>query len=255
MDGVPTDWSLRTVEIPRERVEKPEMRFSPAADRLFQFQDRFVFFTIAIPYLWGGFRERVLIDFIASQQQPVGFYHKKFDRPLFRGLNAPNGDTDWNHVLWATEIENWEAFEAHICSTVLSSREQQTVVKYPAQELVMLDPLFAERHPVLPSQLPVVTIQAFAAKTNTHTVAFENDRPAVLQPPAVYTYDPDEELLRYAHALFTEEDPRFLSGDPDDETPPPFYQRAVAARDARRRAGLPGPEPRRAARDDRQVGP
>jgi hypothetical protein len=183
-------------------VPKKLMTFRERVKALALFQDRFSFFTIAPAYLWGGLRDCVLADFRASQAGVVDFYHMKFDHPVFAGLEAPNGDVAWNHVLWAVENSYWQPLVDHLCSAVLTDRPRQVVYRFGIQPLEIFDPLVNDRAIIVPAVPPFLAIGAFGVRSNAFTAAFVPAANPLVNLPQAGFYAADEQCTLYARALF-----------------------------------------------------
>ena len=181
-----------------DRVPKRPLSFHSGVKALGPFQERFAFFTVAPLYLWGRLHDRVLADFVAHQGGAVDFFHKKFDRPIFSGLLAPNGDADWNHVLWAVERPHWQPLIQHLCTAVLTDAARNLVYRYGLQELEILDPLHVDRG-ILSAVPPVLPIGAFGVLSNYFTAGFESER-KIWDLPQMTFSEPDERCKLYARA-------------------------------------------------------
>lgn len=179
-------------------LPKRPLTFAPGVKRLGSFTERFAFFTPAIPYLWGRFSDQLLFHFLELQGCRVDFFHMKFSRPLFQGMDAPNGDQDWNHVLWAVEQHFWKPFEDHILASVCTDSPQQIVIRYGAQDLLINDPLAVERQIIVTTacQVPVTV---FGVRSNRGTVAIK-EVPG-LRPQVVW-HEPDKQCSLYANVMF-----------------------------------------------------
>lgn len=185
-------------------IPKRPLQFGTGVKAVSPFQERYAFFTIAIPYVWGVFRDVILADFQAQAKRPVEFFFTKFPRPLFAGLETPNGNSDWNYVLWAMERECWPAFINHLCGAVSTDTPHRRVYRYGYQELEIVDPL-GDAGLLLPTT-PSLKIGAFGVRSNLYVAAFAPRPPLAL--PRLMFYRADPECKLYAQALFVDEDPR-----------------------------------------------
>jgi hypothetical protein len=185
-----------------DHVPMRALKFAPRVQSLTPFLERFAFFTPAPAYLWGSLHPRVLADFLAQQQGTVEFFHRKFERPLFRGLEAPNGDVAWNHVLWAVERPHWQPLVDHLCAAVLTDSPRQVVYRFGLQNLEIVDPLFLDRRVLCPAVLPSLAIGAFGVRSSAFTAAFQEGAANVLDLPRIVFLPPAEECRLYARVLF-----------------------------------------------------
>ena len=210
MNLPPVDGTFREYTLDAHvQVTKRPFRFGATVRTLAPFLEQYQFCTVAPLYLWGGLHDRVLVDFISTYGRSVEFYHHKFNLPIFRGLTAPNGDTAWNHVLWAIERVHWEPFEQHMLSAMLTDTPKQTIYRYGAQDLAVVDPLYLERQVVYGPVLPGIPIVALGVLSNRYQAAFD-----VLNGPGLPElrfYVPDERCKMYAQAVFHEEDLSLLA--------------------------------------------
>lgn len=217
----PTDGTNFGYSISEDQVGKTEMRFPSRARTVWQFTDRYAFFSIAIPYLRGRFTERILVDLIETTGQPVHFLHAKFDKPIFIGLDLPNGDKDWNHVLWAVEHAFWGPLVDQMCAATVKDRSRKFLATYPMQELTIIDPLFADKAVIYPAELPVLKIGCFGLKTNYETAYMATGDHPLTHPPRLATGEPYHQMRIMADAMFMDDDPTRIpvDGDEDDEAP------------------------------------
>lgn len=222
MQGIPIpDGKDAVYQLGRERLApKRYLSFGEGVKSLAPFQQRFAFFTPAIAYLHGRFTDRVLLHYLETVG-PVDLFHTKFDRPLFSGLSARDGDPDWNYVLWAVEQEHWPSLVDHLCAAVATDTPTRCVYRYPTQQVELFDPLVLSRQAVLPRMMPVVDVTVFGVQSNRGIAYLEPVEPAHLRPLPLRFGPPDPECLRYAEALFCHEDPHLLHEDPYDPASKP----------------------------------
>jgi hypothetical protein len=164
---IPADGQSKNYALTAETVHKAPIRFPVKAQGLYHWAGQLVFFSPALAYLYGGLSDLLLTDFLQGYNRAVTFYHHRFDRPLFRGLTAPSGNTDWNHVLWAVDAEHWGPLLDHLCSTV--------------------------------------DVHVLAVKTNRQTYALDlEEQRGPLEPPQLKLYGADAQCQSLARALFPE---------------------------------------------------
>lgn len=204
MDGLPRplrEGQIISPELPRGKAPKRQLAFTSTVRHLRPFTERFVFFTIAPAYLWGRFSDAVLLDFLQVHGD-AQFFYKKFERPIFRGLTAPNGDPDWNFVLWAMEQPYWPAFAEHLDGTVMSDRFTRMTYGFGIQELEIADPLFLDRTILCPADVPTLSIYGVGIRGSHYLAAFATGRHPVIDLPQLRFYEPDAHDKLYAQALF-----------------------------------------------------
>lgn len=172
-----------------------------AAASLAEMAADYYFFTPAALYLFGDFTDAPLIDFVCELREDVRFYYRKFNRPVFRGLER-NGDSDWNHVLWAVGRPYWELLRDFLLSVTLSFREEGRLVRIAEQELSVLDPLTADRAVLYRPDMPLVPVSAFGVNGSRFRAAFRAGASPLMEPPGLRFHPPDKEVRVYAQALF-----------------------------------------------------
>lgn len=188
-------------------IQKHELRVGQARN-LRGFTDEFAFFTPAILYLHGGFRDAPLADLYYMGGADVRYYYRKFAKPVFAGLEAPsNGNPDWNHVLWAVHQEHWPLVSDWLVSITLSYNELGEVAGIGQQELEVVDPLAVERTLVYHGGLPTVKVSAFGlngSKFRAYLTAGENPQ---TDPPRLTFDNPAQEMRVFAEALYGGKNP------------------------------------------------
>jgi hypothetical protein len=222
VDAAPKPWSEGLVykgptTDPLGRVVKHELR-TGAARTLGDLAGEYHFFTPAVVYLNDLVGDWPLIDLMYELRRDVPFYYKKFRWPLFRGLETPDGDVDWNHALWAVRVGDWRPFFDFYCS--VAARDRDRVRRIAAQTLAVLDPLAAEH--VITGDVPAVTVTAFGIDGSDCVIAFEPGARPLLLPPELRVYPPRQRTRTFARALVRGENPHvaeelFLLRHPDQE--------------------------------------
>jgi len=184
-------------------LKKYPLRLGAAA-ALGDVLDEYVFFTPASLYLHGYFCDAPLIDFVWEMGGDVRLYHRRFNRPIFRGLETRDGDKDWNHVLWAIKREFWANFNDFLISTVLSFREATPphLSMFAEQEVTILDPLAVDRTVLYRADLPMLVVSAFCVNGSLGRTSFVEGKSALMDPPQLAQWPADGEVLAYADALF-----------------------------------------------------
>jgi hypothetical protein len=159
------------------------------------------FFSIALPYLHGGFTDEPLAVFEYELQASVKFCHHKFPRPIFRGMEAPNGDPAWNFVLWAVEADVWPRLENFLLSVVTTHTPTQAVYRIGAQNLLIADPLTPLAY------MPSVPIVSFGVDSNRGMMAIDPASTEGAQLPLARLFKPRGQTRRFANLLLGHHDP------------------------------------------------
>lgn len=194
MDGSKTrPVNSKFLEFSPHVVDVADIKFQGDPDSLSNFP-QWVWYTVAAPVLWGGLNNEVL----SSIQQETGLtYHRKiFDKPIFSGFDV-DGNSVWNHVLWAVPQIDWLKLKAEFLSVTKVDVERDLMVKYGLQELVIYDPLAMDKSRVLLANSPTHLIQAFGVMSNYTTVAFRIDQ-NIAEHPRVYSFSPEENIIQLA---------------------------------------------------------
>lgn len=182
-------------------IEKHPLRIGPAKS-LRDLEPEYAFFTPAVLYLYGGFRDAPLADFVHGNPGAQFFYHK-FPRAMFRGLDArSNGDTAWNYVLWAVRRDYWAAFAAWMVGTTLTYAEDKMVIRVAEQAVVVTDPL-GDPLGYYPAGPAKVTVAAFGLYGSRFVIAIAPDA----DKPRVHVGDPAPDMAVFAAALYGGDNP------------------------------------------------
>lgn len=164
----------------QESVPKPPLPVG-RVNVLQQLSSDFVFFSPAPLYLQGLIGgDQPWVDFCREFGFDIPFFHHKFNRPVFRHLIARDGDTAWNHVLWAVPRFAWDAFKVYVGSLTFIKDNLQELHVVVVQEIAASDPL-ARDNSVLTSDLPRMPIYFFGLTgTNTTCAAVREDHTEVV---------------------------------------------------------------------------
>jgi len=186
-------------------VPKYRMDFG-RGERLAQFSG-YRFFTLAIPYLYGRFTDQPLADFLSSCGGNPHLMYYRFERRIFDGLDAPDGDSEWNYVLFGIEREMYQALEEFILSVVLVDHPARQVFRIGAQDVTILDPLWHDRHPADMDKATAVEIVSFGLDATKWRLALQAASDWKSSRPALRSWPPDPTTLRYGEALFRGDNP------------------------------------------------
>lgn len=182
-------------------VEKYELKTGQARN-LQGFDSEFTFFTPAILYLHGGFRDAPFADLMYMTGRRLRLYYKKFAKPVFEGLEAPsNGNPDWNHVLWAVHSEDWKLISDWLVSITLSYSELGEVAGVGEQVFTVVDPLAEEKTVIYHGQLRRVTVYAFGLNGSKFRAYFKTPEGPLGRPKLVFD-NPAADMKVFASALF-----------------------------------------------------
>ena len=191
------DGKTYQLDVTREgRVDKYPMDFG-RADRLDIFGN-YQFFTPAPLYLYGGLTDHTWTQLMQEANRDITLMFYKFDSHVFRGLDAANGDKDWNHALWAVTKDDWALIEPYLLSLVFMDKPKKQVHKIGAQDLQILDPLYIDTKKIVSPSTPRIDIVAFGVNGNKRCVAFDLET----APPLLRFLDPQEKIVRFADKLF-----------------------------------------------------
>ncbi len=183
-------------------IEKRELKVGQARS-LAPLLDDFAFFTPAVLYLHGRFRDAPLADFVYMVAPDCKFYYRKFHRPMFRGLDAPsNGNPDWNFVLWAVRKDHWEDFANWMVSLTLTYEDERAVAGIGEQRFDVIDPLAADRSSVWHKGLPSIPVTAFGINGSKFRAGFVLGENMLMDPPRLRFFEPGEDMKVFTEALY-----------------------------------------------------
>lgn len=160
-----------------------------------------VWYTPAPLFLWGGLGHKIL----SEMQTSLGleYYQATFNTQIFSGLDW-NGDSFWNHTLWAVEQTQWSKFKTELLGVTNVDIEQAIVVKYGLQELTIYDPIASQNNPIVTTETPRADIFAFGVMSNKSTVAFDTNS-GLVSHPGVYTLAPDPAFVTMAAKVLADQ--------------------------------------------------
>lgn len=177
------------------------------AESLAALTEEWAFFTPASMYLHGSFMDGPLVDFCWERSINARFYHRKFQRSIFRGLEASDGDADWNNVLWAIAKEHAEPFYQFLLSVTMSFTDEKWYVQFAQQDFKIVDPLALEKATVLRTDLPKLSVSAFCVNSNKVRTVFDVAADPLRYPPRLCRIRPDPEVVVAANALYEGKNP------------------------------------------------
>jgi len=182
-------------------IQKRELKVGQVKN-LQGFSSEFVFFTPAILYLYGGFRDSPFADLMYMTGTDIPLYYRKFAKPIFVGLEAPsNGNADWNYVLWAVHVEHWKAVSDWLVSITLSYSDHGEVAGVGEQLLTIVDPLAEERVLLYHDRLPRMSVYAFGLNGSKFRAYFKQPTEAYAKPVRVFD-TPSAGMQVFAKALY-----------------------------------------------------
>jgi len=197
-----------------EIAPKYEMTFG-RAERLGVFE-QYRFFTPALLYLHGRLTDAHLLDFLRDVAGSCRLMFHKFDRPIFRGLQTPDGDKDWNHGLWAVEADAYPHLESFLLSLTLVDQRAKRVYRAGAQDVLVADPLHVDRRPALSAACPLLPIVAFGVNASHRRVSlYWDDKAPAASLPILRYNPPDPDMVAFAKDVLVEENLDAALGTPD----------------------------------------
>lgn len=202
-------WGVESWYEPAEQSEVPFAPLPPlAGSSLSEYQKEFVFFTPALLYLYGGFTNNILQDFVAQYEQgssfTVAFFAYQAKQPIFQGLEI-KADMSWNYYLFGVRRIHWLAFESFMLSLALVNKD--LLIRVGLQEIEIADPMLLGRYSVVPTNPPLVTVIGFGVNSTEGAVAFEPGDHPLLDPPKIAFHEPQNDHLVFVKAMRQGENP------------------------------------------------
>ncbi len=188
-------------------IKKYPLRLGNAKS-LLEMSDEYTFFTPAILYLHGRFRDAPLADFTYMLAPDCKFYFHRFAKPIFRGLVAlSNGNADWNYVLWAVPKQHWDALAAWLVSVTLTYEDEKMVAGIGEQELRIVDPLAVDKNVIWHNGIPTMTVYAFGINSSRCQAGLAVSPSIITEPPRLVLKEPDDGMKVFATALYDGRNP------------------------------------------------
>lgn len=179
----------------------PKKRIAFSGVRTLAAVEKYVWYTPSLMYLWGRFSDTPLTDIMHRVGGKVLWY--RFDRPLFRGLEA-GIDSSWNHILWAYPRDEWDKFADSVLETAQFDIKARMLYTYALQEIQVYDPISVDANRMfVPGRTPRIKIGVFAVRTNRYQIVFPAAAPET-QLPAPARSKPDKSLVRLADRFFAD---------------------------------------------------
>lgn len=206
MDSRPKDQAIKYLGPPVDkRGVVRKRRLEPgAATSLEQLKD-YTFFTPAVPYLFGLFREVYWSEWMRSLGHDVDLYFHKFEQQIFDGLISRTQDPTWNYALLACRAEDWPQLTDFFCELTVTMRQSKTAIRYAVQELNILDPLAMDKRKVFVGDQTRATIHAFGLYGSHGGAYFEQATP--MHRPKLTFQGPNPEMVTFAEAYFKDRNP------------------------------------------------
>jgi hypothetical protein len=187
-------------------IRKQELRIG-SAESLAVLAEEYAFFTPAVLYMYGQFYDGPLVDLMYERQENIPLYYKKFHRPIFRGLETPDGDTSWNHAMWAVRRDHLPILADFIIGITFVVHESRQVIRFGEHFLTIADPLAMDRAVVYDPRLPRLSIRVFGVNGSRFRAALKQGKSALMDPPTLQFYDSDETMKLFADATFNGRNP------------------------------------------------
>jgi hypothetical protein len=165
--------------------------------------DRYVIFTPAILYLWCGFTDEIFWNFSSKTGIEMKLSFRRFNKPIFRGLELAGGDPDWNHALWFVDKNDWLKLQPFLEGLVFSDEEQGYVARPGVQEVEIMDPLMVDKGVLLHPSDPTMSVFVLGWDGSNCLLGMDVDN-KFPQLPIVKKYSPAEYMVDYAKAFFKE---------------------------------------------------
>lgn len=185
-----TDGGRTSLEYMHHVIPKTQIRFLGNSG-ISDYAADYAFFTPAILYLRGGFTDGPLADFIAEVRRDVPFFFAKFSAPLFRGLESPDGNSAWNHGLFAVRRSDWDELSSWLLTLVLMNPVDRQCNAVAEQRLTV------------PDRGGAAEVVAFALRGSAATWAFVQDGTL----PRLARLRPSAGTAAFADALLLGENP------------------------------------------------
>lgn len=163
------------------------------------------FFTPALLYLFGCMTDEPLLQFM-EEQPHCKYFHYRFKQPIFNGLDASNGDHEWNYVLWAMDADLYPLFENFMLATVTVDRQLKRVYKVGAQDLLLPDPLYMDKQKLILEDAPLLPVVVLGVD-GSHAVVTVRQRPykfGQLVLPKLRVFAAQPQTKAFAAAFFVD---------------------------------------------------
>lgn len=166
-------------------------------DSLSALSGRFAFFTVAIPYVYGGMSDMLWFELSGELRHELPLFFWKGSVPMFSGLEV-DGDADWNYAIWATEAMYWPVLEDYLLSAVFFDPFRGSACGFGSQSLTVVDAAAASWR-LVGAAVPLVRVVSFGINGSDRRVAF-SPTDASAGTPSVRCFPPDGNMLKFASA-------------------------------------------------------
>jgi len=158
---------------PQQQVEAKRLQISRAAC-LRDLTEEYHFYTPGVLYAKVPMAPDLTASYIGETNCEIIPFSLAVDRPIVSGLNAPNGDPGWNHVLYAIELDHWDAYVEYVGTCAINHREQNTIWRVRTQDIQIFDP-FGGVCAAVKTLDNSLTITAFVLESQHGTWMFNQD--------------------------------------------------------------------------------
>jgi len=172
-------------------------------DRLSRVSERYAIFTPAILYLWCGFTDSALWGFSEQSGTEMKILFRRFDKPVFRGLQLPGGDPDWNHALWFVPLADWDKFRPFLEALTFTDAVKGYVGKPGVQSVEITDPILADKGGIINPYSSIMPVDVLGWDGSNCMLGMDDDN-KFPQIPIVKKYPPEEYMIEYARKFFKE---------------------------------------------------
>lgn len=170
------------------------------ADRLSYFKDDWVFFSPALLYLFGHFHDAPLLEFLNLEEaRGAVIGHHRFRKPIFLNMLNDRSDDAWNYVLWGVPRPYFRVLDDVVLSTCMYDPNLKSVCRVGAQDIEIIDPLFADHNPgvLFGQDVPKLSITVYAVDGAARCFAVDPNAPV----PPVKALPPTTRAQRIRQAL------------------------------------------------------
>jgi hypothetical protein len=185
----------RSVVDERGFIAKYPLRLG-AAKRLKELQSEYAFFTLAPAYLLARMNDSPFADLSAALGCEIRIYYHLFAQPIFAGLEASDGSSDWNRCLFAVN-HSWD--EIRDCLVSLTWVGDGDVFRIGAQRIAVVDPLNTDFGACLDSST-YVPVTTFGVDSTRYRAAF-SPRHRIWDRPTLCRYPPVAAMQQFGATL------------------------------------------------------
>lgn len=162
-------------------------------------QRDYALFTYAPLFLYGGLSINPVNEWVNVQDRPSVVYRLDLPTPVFDMKMGVKFDC----MLWAVEKEYWPSLSLHIGSLALIDKSKKRLTRVIHQDIPILD---INKFDISATTVPTATISTFSVDSNHECIAFAPPKDFLTNRVILKRYNPREETVKMAEALFAESD-------------------------------------------------